>query len=107
MKRFPYPRPSGPWHRSPTMARWFVNPGLYREVRMARNPRHRHHHRRRHYRRNPGGIMAPVTDAFHHPGHTFAAGGLGVLAAYMTVAIPNMILPFPGTDLMSKLFRLV
>jgi hypothetical protein len=29
----------------------------------------------------------------------------GALAMYMTIAIPNWILPFPGVDLMSKLIR--
>lgn len=89
------------------MARWFVNPGTYREIAMTNPRHHRRHHRRWRYRRNPTGVLAPVTDAFHRPGQTIANGALGIASAYMTVALPNMLLPFPGTDIMSKVLRMV
>jgi len=86
---------------------WAMNPYL-REVGMLVNPRHRRHHRRHSYRHNPlgGGPLGALTQTFKHPMASVMDGLTGALAMYMTIAIPNWILPFPGVDLMSKLLRL-
>jgi hypothetical protein len=68
------------------------------------NPRRRgrrHHH----YAHNPG-MMADVQHFISHPMGMVMDGTLGALSAYLTISIPNWILPFPGADLMSRVIRL-
>jgi hypothetical protein len=85
---------------------WNINPYL-REVGMSVNPRRR---RRRSYRLNPAGMFGGATGAIgrvvSNPVKSVMDGLTGALAMYMTIAIPNWLLPFPGTDLMSKGIRL-
>lgn len=83
------------------------------------NPRRRRHHkhnaRRRHHRRhrgyaiNPrrhhGGSSLGVLSMVQHPGDAVSKGLFGVLGAFLPVAVPNWLLPFPGTDIMSKVLR--
>lgn len=81
-----------------------VNP-LLREVGMlAANP-----HRRRRYRHNPmgGGMVGAVTSVVTRPVQSITEGLTGALAMYLTISIPNWILPFPGVDVMSKVVRLL
>jgi hypothetical protein len=66
------------------------------------NPRRR---RRHHYSHNPG-MMSDVQHFISHPMGMLADGTLGALSAYLTISIPNWILPFPGADLMSRVIRL-
>lgn len=66
------------------------------------NPRRRH---RRHYSHNPG-MMGDLQHMVSHPMGVLADGTLGALSAYLTISIPNWILPFPGADLMSRVIRL-
>jgi hypothetical protein len=65
------------------------------------NPR-----RRKHYRHNPG-MMADVQRVWTHPMDTLLDGTLGAVSAYMTIAIPNWLLPYPGADIMSRVIRAV
>ena len=94
--------PRSPWkgkvHR--------VNPYTLSEVGMLMNPRHRRRHHRHSYRLNPGPV-ANVQALIRRPGATLMDGLIGTVSAYMTIALPNWLLPFPGTDLMSKVLRLV
>lgn len=85
--------------------KWAINPYL-REVSMLGNPRR---HRRSHYRHNPmgGGMTGAVMNTFKNPMASVVDGASGALAMYLTIAIPNWILPFPGSDIMSKVLRLV
>jgi hypothetical protein len=86
-----------PWHH------YRVNPHLLKEVGMMYgNPRRR---RRHHYSHNPG-MMSDVQHFISHPMGMLADGTLGALSAYLTISIPNWILPFPGADLMSRVIRL-
>lgn len=88
---------ASPWHG------YRVNPHLLREVGMAYgNPRHR----RRHYRHNPG-MMADVQRVWTHPMDTLLDGTLGTVSAYLTISIPNWLLPYPGADIMSRVIRAV
>ncbi len=64
------------------------------------NPRHR----RRHYRHNPG-PMADLQRVATHPMDSVMDGTLGLLSAYLTISIPNWLLPFPGADIMSRVIR--
>lgn len=85
-----------PWHH------YRVNPHLLREVGMAygMNPRHR----RRRYHHNPG-MLGNLKNVVANPMDAVMEGTLGVLSAYLTISIPNWLLPFPGSDLMSRLLR--
>jgi len=87
---------------------WSINPYL-REVGMLSNPRRRRR-RRSSYRLNPSGMFGGATGAIgrvvSNPVKSVMDGLTGALAMYMTIAIPNWLLPFPGTDLMSKGLRL-
>lgn len=86
-----------PWHH------YRVNPHLLKEVGMMYgNPRRRG---RRHYSHNPG-MMSDVQHFISHPMDMVMDGTLGALSAYLTISIPNWILPFPGADLMSRIIRL-
>jgi len=67
------------------------------------NPRRRG---RRSYRHNPG-MMADVQRVWTHPMDTLLDGTLGAVSAYMTIAIPNWLLPYPGADIMSRVIRAV
>jgi hypothetical protein len=69
------------------------------------NP-HRRRHGRHSVRHNPGPI-ANVTALVRHPMPTLMDGLVGTVSAYLTISLPNWLLPFPGTDLMSKVLRLV
>ena len=80
-----------------------VNPYTLSEVGML-NPRHRRYRR---YSRNPAGPVASVMALTRRPGAILMDGVVGTLSAYMTIAIPNWLLPFPGIDFMSKILRLV
>lgn len=84
---------------------WAINPYMREVSMLSRNPRRRG--RRRSYRGNPmgGGAIGAVTNVFKNPVGSVMDGLTGALAMYMTIAIPNWILPFPGVDLMSKLLR--
>lgn len=92
--------------RSPYKGRsWVANPYL-REVGMfSSNPR-RH---RRHHRRNPGGLSSGAVGALkgviHNPMSTVTSGLYGLLAAYLTISLPNWLLPFPGISFTDKLLR--
>jgi hypothetical protein len=89
-----------------------VNPIIHnpfiREVGMFGNPRRRHH-RRHHYRHNPiirnPGLTGGMMGAFTHPMTYISTGFIGTVSAYLTIALPNMLGLFPGTDLMSKVLR--
>lgn len=66
------------------------------------NPRHS---RRYHYR-NPDGMMGEIQGFMRSPmDHVMHAGMTG-LGAFGSIALPNWLLPFPGTDIMSRLIRL-
>jgi len=85
---------ASPWHG------YRVNPHLLREVGMAfGNPR-----RRKHYRHNPG-MMADLQRVASHPMDAVMEGTLGALSAYLTISIPNWLLPYPGADIMSRVIR--
>jgi hypothetical protein len=66
------------------------------------NPRRR---RRGGYRHNPG-MMADLQHVVSHPMDAVMDGTLGLLSAYLTISIPNWILPFPGPGLMDRVIRL-
>lgn len=71
---------------------------------------HRRHHRRHHYGINPrrhhsGGGSLGMMSMIQHPGDAVSKGLFGVLGAFLPVAVPNWLLPFPGTDIMSKVLR--
>lgn len=87
-----------PWHR------YRVNPHMLKEIGMAYgNPRR---HRRHHYSHNPG-MMSDLQHFVSHPMGMLADGTLGAVSAYLTISIPNWILPtFTGPDLMSRVVRL-
>jgi hypothetical protein len=96
------------------------NPGLLKEVGMfGLNPRH--HRRRRHHRghgrhryhkhhtfyttnpRGTGGVG--VMSMISRPMETVTNGLTGAVGVFLPIAIPNWLLPFPGTDIMSKAIR--
>lgn len=64
------------------------------------NPRHR----RRRYSHNPG-PMADLQHVMRNPMDSIMDGTLGLLSAYLTISIPNWLLPFPGADIGSRLIR--
>lgn len=83
--------PHSPWRH------YRVNPHLLREVGMmyGGNPRH-----------NPTfNVMGDLQDVIRNPMDAVMDGGLGLLTAYMTIAIPNWLLPYPGADITSRLIR--
>jgi hypothetical protein len=94
------------------------NPGLLKEVGMfGLNPHRKHHrkghrgHRRYHKHRtfytiNPkgsGGVG--VMSMISRPMETVTNGLAGAVGVFLPIAVPNWLLPFPGTDIMSKAIR--
>lgn len=68
------------------------------------NPRRRRRHHS--YAHNPG-MMSDLQHFVSHPMGMLADGTLGAVSAYLTISIPNWILPtFTGPDLMSRVVRL-
>lgn len=72
------------------------------------NP-HRKHYRRHHRRhhRNPrhrGGRLGMMT-MVQNPMEALSKGLFGTLGAFLPTATANWLLPFPGTDIMSKALR--
>lgn len=74
---------------------------------LAANPYHHRRHRRYHHNPMGGGMIGAVTGVVRHPMASITEGVTGALAMYLTIAVPNWILPFPGVDLMSKVVRLL
>lgn len=72
---------------------------------------HRRHHRRHHYGINPrrhhrgGGSRLGMLSMIQRPGEAVSKGLFGVLGAFLPTATANWLLPFPGTDIMSKVLR--
>jgi hypothetical protein len=108
------------------VARWFVNPFVKETGMMGFwNPRRRRrhhprsHHRRRHrarHRRNPILLQNPrrgrggrgafgVMTLLSRPQMLLVDGTAGTVSAFMTLAVPNWLLPFPGSDMMSRVLR--
>jgi hypothetical protein len=91
----------------------FANP----RRRHHRKNRHRHHrarhnfpllwnaHRRRRHR-NPGSAVGGATLLIRHPKDLVMGGAVGAVAAFGAIAFPNSFLPYPGTDLTSRVIRL-
>jgi hypothetical protein len=90
------------------------NPSLIKEVGMFGNPRrhrrrrsHRYHHNPKRHRRSHGGgshgvgVMTMVKD----PMGTVTKGLVGSVGVFLPIATANWLLPFPGTDIMSRLLR--
>lgn len=115
-------------------ARWFVNPARGRRtnpwikeiVMPFANPRrHRRRHHRSHARHsrnwpiivNPrhrrhrgrggavGGLVGGTGMFFRNPGDLLMGGAVGSVAAFAAIAVPNWLLPTPGTGLMDKVIR--
>lgn len=74
------------------------------------------HRRRRHYsyamnmprRRHRGaglGGGTGILSVVKHPVSYLMNGTFGVLGAWFAITLPNQFLPFPGTDMMSRLLR--
>lgn len=80
------------------------NPWLRETGMLFGNPRHhpRHHAKRRH---SGGGRGLGLMQVVKNPGHYLSEGGAGILGAFFAISLPNWLLPFPGTDLMSKVLR--
>jgi hypothetical protein len=67
------------------------------------NPRRRG---RRHYAHNPAfNVMGDLQDVIRNPMDAVLDGGLGLISAYLTISIPNWLLPYPGADITSRLIR--
>ncbi len=87
------------------------NPSLIKEVGMFGNPRR---HRRRHHRHNPrrhrsyahrGGHGVGVMSMVKDPMGTVTKGLVGSVGVFLPISVANWLLPFPGTDIMSRLLR--
>jgi hypothetical protein len=89
------------------------NPSLIKEVGMFGNPHRRH--RRRRYSHNPrrhrgarhhsGGHGVGVMTMVRDPMGTVTKGLVGSVGVFLPIATANWLLPFPGTDIMSRLLR--
>jgi hypothetical protein len=88
------------------------NPSLIKEVMGTMNPhrrrRSRYHHNPRHRRHGGGGhgmssvgVMSMVRD----PLGTATKGLVGSVGVFLPIVTANWLLPFPGTDIMSRLLR--
>lgn len=71
------------------------------------NPRRKHPRRQRHNMYNPrhrGGRLGMMT-MVQNPMDALSKGLFGTLGAFLPTATANWLLPFPGTDIMSKALR--